>query len=174
MPHKTSCYLGLVCEEKMRRPTHCACFIWLLSLCWWMWIVCTELHLTEASFWCHLFGGQIRLIERCSCTVQDGRLSGCLVSYFWVEQTHTSLHTHTDARFKRTYMHTHTLTPTDDPMGRDLFVALQSRGPPTKGWLGDIYHAVTSYPVCVVCVSAGIWGGHKVSLEVTLTESLTK
>lgn len=71
-------------------------------------------------------------------------------------------------------MHTHTLTPTDDPMGRDLFVALQSRGPPTEGWLGDIYHAVTSYPVCVVCVSAGIWGGHKVSLEVTLTESLTK
>lgn len=139
-----------------------------------MWIICTEPHLTVASFWCHLFGGQIRLIERCSCTVPDERLSGCLVSYFWVEQTHTSLHTHTDGRFKRTYMHTHTLTPTDDPMGRDLFVALQSRGPPTEGWLGDIYHAVTSYPVCVVCVSAGIWGGHKVSLEVTLTESLTK
>lgn len=70
------------------------------------------------------------------------------------------------------YIDTHTLT--DDAMGRDLFAALQSRGPPTVGWLGDIYHAVTSYPVCVVCVSAGVWGGHKVSQDVTLTESLEK
>ena len=42
----------------------------------------------------------------------------------------------------------HAHTPSEEPLGRDLFVALRSRGPPTEGWHGDILHAVTSYPVC--------------------------
>lgn len=52
-------------------------------------------------------------------------------------------------RYRRTcwHMHAHTGAPTDDHLGRDLFVALQSRSPPIEGWHGDTHHAVTSHPV---------------------------
>lgn len=48
----------------------------------------------------------------------------------------TNVHTH---RKTQAWVFTQIHTPTDDQPWRDLFVALQYRGPPTEDWHGGIY-----------------------------------